>query len=166
MCGRNEKRDVLYKQGETMTDDERGLMMLEKSIYRAQEMLEKEQTFRPFAMLLDTEGNIETLENSIENARDAYVALSEEIKLCIEEKPIDIVVLLSDVSMPENIGEAGIESGIRVHLEERSQQHKKIAGRYIYVPYQLQRLVGEEAIHAKLFTPAVVSFPSEFLKED
>jgi len=148
-----------------MTDDERGLMMLEKSIYEAQAILEKEQTFRPFAMLLDTEGNIERLENGIENVRDAYQALYEEIKLCVEEKPIDIIVLLSDVTMPENIGEEGIESGIRVHLEERSQQYRKIAGRYIYVPYQLQRLAGEEEIHARLFTPAAVSFPSEFLKE-
>ncbi|OQX50026.1 MAG: hypothetical protein B5M46_02215 [Epsilonproteobacteria bacterium 4484_20] len=148
-----------------MTDDERGLMMLEKSIYEAQAMLEKEHTFRPFAMLLDTEGNIERLENSIENMRDAYQALYEEIKLCVEEKPIDIIVLLSDVTMPENIGEEGVESGIRVHLEERSQQHKKIAGRYIYVPYQLQRLAGEEQIYVKLFAPAAVSFPSEFLRE-
>ena len=149
-----------------MTDDERGLMMLEKSIYEAQAMLEKEQAFRPFALLLDTEGKIERLQNSVENVRDAYLALYEEIKLCVEEKPMDIVVLLSDVSMPENLGEEGIESGIRVHFEERSQQHKKIAGRYIYVPYQLQRLAGEEEIHVKLFTPSAVSFPSEFLKEN
>ena len=149
-----------------MTDDERGLMMLEKSIYEAQAMLEKKQLFNPFALLLDTEGNMERLENGIENARDSYLALSEEIKLCAEEKPIDIVVLLSDVSLPENMGEAGVESGIRVHLEERSQQHKKIAGRYIYVPYQLQRLAGKEEIQVKLFTPSAVSFPSEFLKEN
>ena len=149
-----------------MTDDERGLMMLEKSIYEARDMLEKEQTFRPFALLLDTDGNIERLENDIGDVQDAYMALYEEIKLCVEEKPIDIVVLLADVSIPENIGEAGVESGIRVHLEERSQLHKKIAGRHIYVPYQLQRLAGEEAIHAKLFAPTAVSFPSEFLKED
>jgi len=148
-----------------MTDDERGLMMLQKSIYEAEAMLKKEQTFRPFAMLLDTEGEIERLENGIENVQDAYRALHEEIKLCAEERPIDIVVLLSDVSMPENLGEKGVESAIRVHLEERSQQHKKIAGRYIYVPYQLQRFAGEEEIHVKLFTPAAVSFPSEFLKE-
>ncbi len=149
-----------------MTDDERGLMMLEKSIYEAQAILEREQGFKPFALLLDTEGNIERLENGIENARDAYRALYEEIKLCVEEKPVDIIVLLSDVSMPENMGEAGTESGIRVHLEERSQQYRKIAGRYIYVPYQLQRLAGEDEIHAKLFAPTAVSFPSEFLKED
>jgi hypothetical protein len=129
-------------------------------------MLEKEQPFRPFALLLDTEGNMERLENSVENVQDAYMALYEEIRLCVEERPRDIVVLLSDVSMPQNIGEEGIESGIRVHLEERSQQHKKIAGRYIYVPYQLQRHAGEEQIHAKLFAPSAVSFPSEFLKND
>ena len=149
-----------------MTDDERALMMLEKSIYEAQEMLEKEQIFRPFAMLLDEKGEIERLENHIENVQDSYMALYEEIKFCVDEKPIDIIVLLSDTTLPENLKEEeGIGSAIRVHLEERSQQYKKIAGRYIYVPYQLQRLAGTEEIKPKLFTPQAVSFPSEFLKK-
>ena len=147
-----------------MTDDERALMMLEKSIYEAREMLENVQTFRPFALLLDENVDIERVENSVENVQDSYMALYEEIKLCVEEKPIDIIVLLSDTNLPENLVEENIGSAIRVHLEERSQQYKKIAGRYIYVPYQLQRLAGREEIKAKLFTPKAVSFPSEFLK--
>ena len=148
-----------------MSDDERALMMLEKSIYEAQEMLEKDQTFRPFALLLDGNGEIERLENSVENVQDVYMALYEEIKFCVDERPIDIIVLLSDTTLPENLKEEeGVGSAIRVHLEERSQQYKKIAGRYIYVPYQLQRLAGTEEIKAKLFAPKAVSFPSEFLK--
>jgi len=148
-----------------MTDDERALMMLEKSIYEAQEMLENVQTFRPFALLLDENGEIERVENSVENVQDSYMALYEEIKFCMEEKTIDIIVLLSDTNLPENLAEGNIGSAIRVHLEERSQQYKKIAGRYIYVPYQLQRLEGTKEIKAKLFTPKAVSFPSEFLKQ-
>lgn len=149
-----------------MTDDERALMMLEKSIYEAQEMLEKDQTFRPFALLLDENGEIERLENNVENVQDSYMAPYEEIKFCVDEKPIDIIVLLSDTTLPENLREEGVGSAIRVHLEERSQQYKKIAGRYIYVPYQLQRLAGTEEIKAKLFTPKAVSFPSEFLQKN
>jgi len=146
-----------------VTDDERGFMMLEKSIYEAQAMLEASQTFRPFAFLLYENGEIERLENRIADVQDAYSALYEEIRLCVAEKPVDIIVLLSDIVMPENMAKEGVENGIRVHLEEHSQQHKKIAGRYIYVPYQLQRFAGEEKIQARLFTPTAVSFPSEFL---
>ena len=146
-----------------MNDDDRAMMMLEKGIYEAQEMLEREQRFSPFALIRYENGEVERLENGIEDPKDAYRALYEEIKLCIEAKPADIVVLLADTALPAEFGEEGIESAIRVHLEERSQQHKKIAGRYIYVPYRLQRLAGEEEVHAKLFAPKAVSFPSEFL---
>ncbi len=145
-----------------MNDDDRAMMMLEKGIYEAQEMLEKEQQFTPFALIRYEDGEIERLTNDIENPKDAYKALYEEIKLCVEARPADIVVLLADTTVPAELGEEGIESAIRVHLEERSQQHKKIAGRFIYVPYQLQRLPGEESVHAKLFAPKAVSFPSEF----
>ena len=146
-----------------MTDDERAMMMLEKSIYEAQAMLEKDQIFRPFAMLLDKNGEIERIDNSIANARDSYRVLYKEVKLYIEQKEVDIIVLLADTKMPESISDGSVDSAIRVHLEERSQQHRKIAGRYIYVPYQLQRSAGREQIHAKLFPPKAVSFPSEFL---
>ncbi len=145
-----------------MNDDDRAMMMLEKGIYEAKEMLEREQRFAPFALIRYEDGEIEWLANDIENPKDAYRALYEEIKLCVEARPADIVVLLADTTMPSELGEEGIESAIRVHLEERSQQHKKIAGRFIYVPYQLQRLSGEESVQAKLFAPRAVSFPSEF----
>jgi len=110
-----------------MNDDERAMMMLEKGIYEAQEMLEKAQRFAPFALIRYEDGEIERITNDIENPKDAYRALYEEIKLCIEARPADIVVLLADTTMPAELGEEDIENAIRAHLEERSQQHKKIA---------------------------------------
>ena len=150
-----------------MNDDERAMMMLEKSIYEAKEMLETKQLFRPFALILDREGSIRRVENEIEDMQASYMALHEEIMADSEARETaDIIVLLTNASMPEQLVENGVESSIRVHLEERSQQHKAIPSRYIYVPYQLQRLAGQEKVEAKLFHPQAVSFPAEFFTKE
>lgn len=149
-----------------MNDDERAIMMLEKSIYEAKEILEREHIFRPFAMILDQNGEIRRVENEIEDMQASYIELHDEITAYIQmTDSVDIIVLLTNSTIPEQILKDGIESGIRVHLEEHSQQHKAIASRYIYVPYQLQHLAGEEHIEAKLFHPQAISFPSEFFKK-
>ena len=150
-----------------MNDDERALMMLEKSIYEAKEILERDHIFRPFALILDQNGEIRRMENEIEDMQSSYMELHNEITAYVQmTESVDIIVLLTDSTIPEQVLKDGIESSIRVHLEERSQQHKMIASRYIYVPYQLQRLAGEEQVEAKLFHPQAVSFPSEFFKKD
>ncbi|MBD3791559.1 MAG: hypothetical protein IE918_05315 [Campylobacterales bacterium] len=146
-----------------MNDDERAMMLLEKSIYEAKRILEEEHIFRPFAMILDQNGTIVRMENEIEDMQASYIALHEEIMADVQRREAaDIIVLLTNASMPEQLAEEGVESSIRVHLEERSQQHKAIPSRYIYVPYQLQRLAGEEKVEARLFHPRAVSFPAEF----
>ena len=150
-----------------MNDDERALMMLEKSIYEAKAMLEREHVFRPFAMIFDENGSIRRLENEVEDMLASYSELHDEILAHVQmRQTTDIIVLLSNSTMPEQMVKDGIESSIRVHLEERSQQHKVIASRYIYVPYQLQRLSGSGEVQAKLFQPQAVSFTSEFFKKD
>ena len=151
-----------------MNDDERAMMMLEKSIYEAKEMLEEKHIFRPFAMILDQNGTIVRMENEIEDMQASYMELHDEITAHVQmRQTADIIVLLTNASMPEQLAEEGVESSIRVHLEERSQQHKAIPSRYIYVPYQLQRLAGEEKVEARLFHPRAMSFHSEFfLKEE
>ncbi|MFT7823964.1 MAG: hypothetical protein ABXS92_04305 [Sulfurimonas sp.] len=150
-----------------MNDDERAMMMLEKSIYEVKEILEREYIFRPFAMILDQNGEIRRVENEIEDMQDAYLELHAEITGYVEKTDsVDIIVLLTNSSLPEQISKEGIESGIRVHIEERSQQHKTIASRFIYIPYQLQRLSREEQVEAKLFHPQAISFPSEFFKKE
>ena len=150
-----------------MNDDERAMMMLEKSIYEAKEMLEEKHIFRPFAMILDQNGSIRRMENEIEDMQASYMQLHDEIIAHVQiRQTADVIVLLTNASMPEQLNKEGIESSIRVHLEERSQQHKAIPSRYIYVPYQLQRVAGEEKVEAKLFPPQAVSFPAEFFKKE
>ncbi|MDM5271349.1 hypothetical protein PGH07_04095 [Sulfurovum sp. zt1-1] len=150
-----------------MNDDERAMMMLEKSIYEAKEMLEEKHIFRPFAMILDQNGSIRRMDNDIEDMQVSYMQLHDEITAHVQmRQTADIIVLLTNASMPEQLVEDGIESSIRIHLEERSQLHKAIPSRYIYVPYQLQRLSGEEKIEAKLFHPQAVSFPAEFFRKE
>ena len=150
-----------------MNDDERALMILERSIYEAKEMLEKEHLFRPFALILDQNGSIRKLENEIDDMQTSYMELHDEIMAHVQmRQSADVIVLLTNATMPEQMVEEGMESCIRVHLEERSQQHKVIASRFIYVPYQLQRRAGEEKVEAKLFHPKAVSFPSEFFKKE
>lgn len=150
-----------------MNDDERAMMLLEKSIYEAKERLEKEHIFHPFAMILDTSGSIRKVENEIPDMTHAYEQLHDEVMAHVQMRPsADIIVLLCNVSMPEQLGEMECESSIRVHLEERSQQHKAIAARFIYVPYQLQRPAESEEVQAVLFHPKAVSFPSEFFKRE
>lgn len=149
-----------------MNDDERAMMMLEKSIYEAKRILEEKHIFRPFAMILDQSGAIRRIENEIEDMQASYMELHDEIMAhVLMRQTADIIVLLTNASMPEQLVDEGVESSIRVHLEERSQQHKAIPSRYIYVPYQLQRLAGEERVEARLFHPQAVSFPAEFFKK-
>ena len=150
-----------------MTDDERAMMMLEKSIYMAKEKLERDHIFRPFAMILDENGSIRKLENDIEDMQASYMNLHDEITAHVQmRQTTDIIVLLTNSAMPEQLVQDGIQSSIRVHLEEKSQQDKAIASRYIYVPYRLERMSGSDAVEAKLFHPQAVSFPSEFFEKN
>lgn len=150
-----------------MNDDERAMMMLEKSIYEAKEKLEKEHIFRPFAMILDQNGSIRKLENEIEDMQASYMTLHDEIMAHVQmRQSADVIVLLTNATMPDQLRGEGPESCIRVHLEEHSQQHKAIASRFIYVPYQLQRRAGEEEVEAILFHPKAISFPSEFFNKE
>ncbi|MFA7027593.1 MAG: hypothetical protein WC163_06405 [Sulfurovum sp.] len=118
-------------------------------------------------MILDQNGTIRRLENEIEDMQASYRELHDEIMAHVQmRETVDIIVLLTNASMPEQLVDEGVESTIRVHLEERSQQHKAIPSRYIYVPYQLQRLAGEERVEARLFHPQAVSFPAEFFSKN
>jgi len=46
--------------------DEKALQVLEKAVYRAQDLLEETKHFQPFLMLLNDTGEIELFENEVE----------------------------------------------------------------------------------------------------
>ena len=144
-----------------MEEDEKALYVLEKAVDKAQDSLEKTKYFQPFLMLLTDDGKIEVYENKIQDSSESYSLLEETLRIRIKEEDVDVMVLVVDTIIPDKFS-ADISSGIRVHLEEKSQKDKAIGARFLYVPYALCR-VGDGNIFVKLHTPIPVGFPAEYI---
>lgn len=142
-------------------DDEKALQLLEKAVYKAQDSLAKNQHFQPFMMLLTDTGKIEEYQNEIKDSAQSYEGLEEQLKERIKIKDIDVLVLVVDTMIPDKFVE-DISSGIRVHLEEKSQRDKKIGARYLYVPYELCKYT-EGDIFIKLHMPIPVGILAEYI---
>ncbi len=140
--------------------DERAMMVLEKAVYRAQELLEKKQNFKPFLMILDDDGSIDIVENEVADSAESYALLGETLKVRIKEGSVDVLVMAVDTLIPENFVK-DVPSSIRLHLEEKSQVDKSVSARFIYVPYTLHKAEGE--ILTKLHTPIPIGFPAEYI---
>lgn len=141
--------------------DERALQILEKAVYHAQGLLEQTKHFQPFLMLLNDAGEIEVFENDIEDTIESYAALEETLKVRTQSNDIDIMVLVVDTLIPDKFVE-DVSSGIRLHLEEKSQINNKIGARFLYVPYELCK-AGDSDMFVKLHTPIPVGFPAEYI---
>jgi len=141
--------------------DERALKVLEKAVYRAQASLEEIKHFQPFIMLLTDAGEIELFENEVKDSVESYTLLEETLKNRISEGDVDIMVLVVDTIIPDKFVQS-VSSGIRVHLEEKSQVDNKIGARFLYVPYELCQL-KDEAMFVKLHAPIPVGFPAEYI---
>ena len=142
-------------------DDEKTLGVLEKAVYKAQSSLQQIKAFQPFLMLLNDAGEIETFENEVEETTQSYTLLEETLRRRIKEGDVDVMVLAVDTLIPENFKQ-DVPSGIRLHLEEKSQIDKKIAARFLYVPYELYKS-AEGEIFVKLHNPIPVGFPAEYI---
>ena len=141
--------------------DERALLVLEKAVYRAQELLEAIKHFQPILMLLTDAGEIELFENEVKDSIESYTLLEETLKNRISEGDVDIMVLVVDTIIPDKFVQT-VSSGIRVHLEEKSQIDNKIGARFLYVPYELCQVKDEE-MFVKLHVPIPIGFPSEYI---
>ncbi len=142
-------------------EDEKALGVLEQAVYKAQRSLEQIKTFQPFLMLLNDAGEIEIFENQVEDTTESYTLLQDTLRVRIKEGDVDVMVLAVDTLIPENF-KRDIPSGIRLHLEEKSQIDKKISARFLYVPYELCK-VGEAEIFVRLHNPIPVGFPAEYI---
>ncbi|PTB88074.1 hypothetical protein C9925_00500 [cyanobacterium G8-9] len=142
-------------------EDEKALQLLEKAVYKAQDSLATTKHFQPFLMIRTDVGNIEVYENQIENTSESYADLEVTLTKRLSKGDVDIMVLVVDTVIPDKFVE-DISSGIRVHLEEKSQKDKKIGARFLYVPYELCR-VGDGELFVKLHMPIPVGFPAEYI---
>ena len=143
--------------------DDRAMLVLKKAVYRAQELLENTQNFKPFLMILDDDGSIDIVENEVEESAESYTSLGETLKARIKKGGVDVMVMVVDTLIPENFVQ-DVSSSIRLHLEEKSQIDKSVAARFIYVPYTLHKV--EEEIFTKLHTPIPVGFPAEYIVKE
>jgi len=144
------------------TDDTKALELLEKAVYKAQDSLEKTKHFSPFLMLLTDKSEVETYVNQIEDSTESYVDLENILSERIKKEDIDIMILAVDTVIPDKFAQ-DIRSGIRLHLEEKSQVDKAIGARFLYVPYELCRVVDGN-MFVKLHTPIPVGFPAEYIR--
>jgi hypothetical protein len=144
-----------------LQEDEKALSVLEQAVYKAQRSLEQTKMFQPFLMLLNDAGEIEIYENEVEETTQSYALLEDILLTRIKEGDVDVMVLAVDTQIPENFVQ-DVPSGIRLHLEEKSQIDKKIAARFLYVPYELCKIENEE-MFVRLHTPIPVGFPAEYI---
>ena len=143
------------------SNDEKAFKVLEEAVTKAQGSLEKTKHFQPFLMLLNDAGEIEIFENEIKDSTQSYNSLEKILKESIKMGDVDVMILAVDTVIPENFAE-DIPNGIRLHLEEKSQIDKKIAARFLYVPYELCRVENSE-MYVKLHAPIAVGFPAEYI---
>ena len=144
------------------TDDEKAFEILQKAVNFAQNSLQKTKYFQPFLMLLNDAGTIEFFENDHTEVSLSYQSLEDLLRNRIDNRSdVEIIALVVDTQIPENFVK-DVPNGIRIHLEEKSQMHKKLAARYIYVPYELCQTVKGE-MFVKLHIPIPVGFPAEYL---
>ena len=136
--------------------------LVNEAVMHAKEQIEKEELLEPFGMVLYEKGIIESLST---DTKDDYDVMYEDLVGILrgkiaKENGITALVIVSRVIIPEAY-KAEAQSGIRVHLEERSKQGNKIGARFLYVPYQLYRDSAAEALTMQLHTPISVAFPPE-----
>ena len=140
--------------------------MVNKAVMEAKEALEATQEFKPFAMLLYRNGYMDKVKATEESHTAQYDGLVKKMRSAVKDAPkITGVAIIAQVSIPGQY-KAPVESGIRIHLEERHKSDDKIGGRFLYVPYQLYKQSGSEKVEVHLYEPIAVSIPQEiFIKE-
>ena len=138
--------------------------MVNEAILFAKEALETKQELTPFAMLLYRNGFVESVTSQETNPHDQYDNLVEKLQTMVLDAPkITGVAIVASVNIPAQY-KAPVESGIRIHLEERHKVDEKIGGRFLYVPYQLLQKSGTASVEAHLHHPIPVGIPQEIFK--
>ena len=140
--------------------------MVNKAVLSAQEELEAHQALTPFAMLLYKNGFVERVNTEEKGHESQYDDLVERLREMINDAPkITGVAIVAAVSIPAQY-KAPVESGIRIHIEEKHKSDNKIGGRFLYVPYQLYKQSGSDTVQTQLHNPIPVGIPQEIFIKD
>ncbi len=139
-------------------EDENLITLLEFAVDKAVTALQQDQRFRPFAYGLGKNQEQIAFTTDIEDETLAYETLTNELKQAAKERRVNAIALLLDSPIPASFNFEG-EQGIRIHIEHRDQMNEKLAGRFLYIPYQV--LKKGSAVEVQLFQPRPVAFACE-----
>ncbi|WP_416768886.1 hypothetical protein ACM66T_05870 [Sulfurimonas sp. ST-25] len=143
-----------------MTDEEKLFEMVERCVADAVLALEEERPLVPFAKLLAQDGSVRELACESGEEKQCYEQLLERLKGEVKMGDVDAVALVARVTIPEQYS-APSPQGIRIHVEEKAQAHKKISARLLYVPYDLFAADGEAKRSVMLHNPIAIGMPME-----
>ena len=146
-----------------MDNDEKTLEFLGKAVIKAKESIERDLTFRPFLMTIDSDGVMKIVENHALNDSDSYSLLEDSLTQRVDESRIDMLIIASRDDMPQRFSQEDGSSCIRLHLEERSQLSQKISARFLYIPYLVYER-EDGGYFVKLGDPKPVGFPAMYIK--
>lgn len=142
-------------------DNEHLFIMLDECINYAKEVLISSQTLSSFAMVLEHDNSMRSLELNETDDETRYEKLLEMLKNEAKEEKITAMALLSNVTIPENFSPA-VSSGIRIHIEEKAfKADNKLSARLLYVPYQLFKTKEDNTIQIHLHDPIPVGLGCE-----
>lgn len=142
-------------------DNEHLFIMLDECINYAKEVLISSQTLSSFAMVLEHDNSMRSLELNVTDDETRYEKLLEMLKNEAKEEKITAMALLSNVTIPENFSPA-VSSGIRIHIEEKAfKADNKLSARLLYVPYQLFKTKEDNTIQIHLHDPIPVGLGCE-----
>ena len=142
-------------------DNEHLFIMLDECINYAKEVLISSQTLSSFAMVLEHDNSMRSLELNETDDETRYEKLLEMLKNEAKEDKITAMALLSNVTIPENFSPA-VSSGIRIHIEEKAfKADNKLSARLLYVPYQLFKTKEDNTIQIHLHDPIPVGLGCE-----
>lgn len=142
-------------------DDEKLFEMLDECVAYAVNTLENVRTLYPFAMVVDENDNIGSLNNDERDHEKCYELLYEDLKEEAQKGQVRAIALIARVNIPDNFSPA-VTEGLRIHIEEKGSSGEKIGARLLYIPYQLFKTPEDDAkLTVKLHDPIPVGIPSE-----
>jgi len=142
-------------------DNEHLFVMLDECIEYAAKVLTSETPLESFAMVLDHENNIGSVNSDETDGFIRYEYLLQTLRDEAKADKISALALLSNVTIPDNFN-APVESGIRIHIEEKAfTKENKLNARLLYVPYQLFKTKEDKTVQIKLHDPIPVALACE-----
>ena len=143
-----------------METEEKLFEMVERCVADAVRALERGTPLSPFAKLLASNGTVRDLTCGHADEKSCYETLLKRLRGEVRMGDIDAVAVTARVTIPDHYG-APSPQGIRIHLEEKSQRHRKLSAKLLYVPYELFAADGGGKRSVMLHSPIAVGLPME-----